>query len=45
MHAEGILVAKVLDFAFDGHYFERLTWFGLLISLHLIFIYFFKLFT
>ena len=25
MHAEGILVAKVLDFAFDGHYFERLT--------------------
>ena len=21
MHAEGILVAKVLDFAFDGHYF------------------------
>ena len=30
MHAEGILVAKVLDFAFEGHYFERLTWFGLL---------------
>ena len=30
MHAEGILVAKVLDFAFDGHNFERLTWFGLL---------------
>jgi hypothetical protein len=29
-HAEGILVAKVLDFVNDGHYFERLTWFGLL---------------
>ncbi len=39
MHAEGILVAKVLDFANDGHYFERLTWFGLLISLHLIFFF------
>jgi hypothetical protein len=24
-HAEGILVAKVLDFADEGHYFERLT--------------------
>ena len=24
MHAEGILVAKVLAFADDGHYFERL---------------------
>ena len=30
MHAEGILVAKVLDFAFEGHNFERLTWLGLL---------------
>ena len=29
-HAEGILAAKVLDFADEGHYFERLTWFGLL---------------
>ena len=30
MHAEGILVATVLDFANDGDYFERLTRFGLL---------------
>ncbi len=30
MHAERILVAKVLDFANDGDYFEQLTWFGLL---------------
>ena len=29
-HAEGILVAKVLDFANDGHHFELLSWFGLL---------------
>ena len=39
-HAEGILVAKVLDFAFDGHNFERLTWFGLLnFSLPYIFLF------
>ena len=46
MHAEGILVAKVLDFAFDGHNFERLTWFGLLnFSLPYLYLFVFKLLT
>ena len=43
-HAEGILVAKVLDFAFDGHNFERLTWFGLLnFSSPYLYLFVFKL--
>jgi hypothetical protein len=45
-HAEGILVAKVLDFAFDGHNFERLTWFGLLsFSSPYLYLFVFKLLT
>ena len=45
-HAEGILVAKVLDFANDGHYFERLTWFGLLnFSSPYLYLFVFKLLT
>ncbi len=45
-HAEGILVAKVLDFAFEGHYFERLTWFGLLnFSSPYLYLFVFKLLT
>ena len=46
MHAEGILVAKVLDFADDGHYFEQLTWFGLLnFSSPYLYLFVFKLLT
>ena len=46
MHAEGILVAKVHDFANDGHYFERLTWFGLLnFSSPYLYLFVFKLLT
>ncbi len=46
MHVEGILVAKVLDFADDGHYFERLTWFGLLnFSSPYLYLFVFKLLT
>ena len=46
-HAEGILVAKVLDFADEGHYFERLrTWFGLLnFSSPYLYLFVFKLLT
>ena len=46
MHAEGILVAKVLDFADDGHYVGRLTWFGLLnFSSPYLYLFVFKLLT
>ena len=46
MHAEGILAAKVLDFADEGHYFERLTWFGLLnFSSPYLYLFVFKLLT
>ena len=45
-HAEGILAAKVLDFADEGHYFERLTWFGLLnFSSPYLYLFVFKLLT
>ena len=45
-HAEGILVAKVLDFADDGNYFERLTWFRLLnFSSSYLYLFVFKLLT
>ena len=46
MHAEGILVATVLDFANDGDYFERLTRFGLLnFSSPFLYLFVFKLLT